>query len=1444
MNHYIPTIITASVVAVASIFSPGLEAQTAATHFNACVSSPSQSAGLYQFATDSYAPLQLKRNIYASGGGVANDNYYYTVRYENVGGIPVFERNSYSLKNYGVEDSYPSGSIQNVATDIAYFAPRDEAYGCFFNENGDGYVFGKYRFGYWLCNKICDIPVAFAALDFDSKGTLYAIDWTGKLLTVDTATGAQTVIGDTGLTTDMITGGAIDRNTDTFYYSIHQTGASAIYTVDLATAKATKAYDLENDEQVGGIYFPVTYDNASPAAASNPTLNFSSGSLTGTVRFRAPQKTVGGEIAGDVNYHILANGTEVAAGTTNYDAGFQSVEVTLAAPGQYCISLQFSNAAGMGPRSKTSQWIGPDTPKAPGNPRVTYKDGVAKLFWTAVGSTGVNGGSINTSGLVYKITRHPDMVEAEASASGWTETLEMPATRTTYKYEIKAVAGGIEGESSFSPEFSLGPIVPPYSESFPTIYSSFGWKWINNDSYIDDNYSQSNGMRLVTMNMPDEGVYMVTPPVALKAKSSYEISFNARCGNSTSTETFDLIAGTSDDAEGLEAITLLKGTVLESTTLASFSTTFVPEESANHYIAFKGTQSGKMLYVKDFNIGKGVSKGTPAEVTGLTLAADETGAHKATATFSLPLLDSDGGALDQIIKVELLRDGTAVATLEEGLTPGAEMIMTDETEPAVGMHTYAVVCYNENGNGTPVSDEVWVGFNEPWPLEWVKLVENETIGTVTITWAPVDIDIDGKKLSEEDVTYTVYNREGDVVRSGMTERTLSLFVCDPAAEQQWTQFRVSAQSEGGLSEPAKSMLVPVGKPAAAPWHESWPGKEATQLIGTTKNNVDDQWMVVGGFSYNGRNVDPQDNDGGMMGLENRLQDEPVALFTGKIDLSTIAEPAFSFWVFNYIGDNGKDNENELNVMAYGSKDDEFKSIEVIKIGETGPAMQWNQVIVPLSAYNDDVVRLRIEAAVRTAIYVHIDNLSVDTHSSCNVAARNIIAPAAVDADSEFAISLDIVNTGASDVKDIEVKLHHNGEAIATRKVSYVAAGATKNVSFAHILSHLADDLNTYHFEISAEGDNVAADNVSAAATVALRRSGMPMPQNLKATKSGEAVLLQWEEPDYSLQPAVASTESFEKAAAWKSEVAGWTMVDYDGATIGGIGKKQLPVSGQQSFFVIDDTYNELNYSNDGTRFKAHSGHHSLWSMYSMRGNYYIQSDDWAISPELYGGPQTISLWASSFLADEGQTQYLETFEVLASSTGIDKADFSLIDRIANVPATWTQYDFYLPQGTKYVAIRGISYDKYILMIDDVTLRLAGAATENIDVAGYDIWRDGVKLNSATVAATSYTDASVEHATAYTYRVTAVYSDKTVSAATGPVSIEFLSGISLTDAGVPVVSTAKGQIVIANAAGTVGIYRIDGTTVYSGEADGTLTVDVATGAYIVRVGTYCTKVLVK
>lgn len=1436
----------ALLLSVAALVFPAAASQAAKPAFNACVSEPSQSVGMYSFSTTEYSPTLIKRNIYASGGGIANDSYYYSHHYDVIAGLPVIEVSSYSLKDWSVDDHYSNRTLANVATDIAYFAPRDEAYACFSNESGTGYLFGKYRFGYFLPEKICDLEKALAALDFDSKGTLYAIDWSGDLFTVNTADGSLTKIGSTGVTTSKITGGAIDRSTDTFYYSVYNTDESAIYTVDLTTAKATKLYTLDNHEQVGGMYFPETYDGGTPAATSNPTLNFSGTSLSGTIRFRAPQRTVGGEpISGKVTYHVEANGVEIATGETSYADGYQSYNIAVDKNGRYCFSLYFSNDAGRGPRSKTTQYIGQDIPKAPESPRLSYSNGLMKVYWTAAPSTGVNGGPVGTRS--YVVTRYPDGASFNVDSSPFSEQFVPAEERTTYYYTVATKAGELLSQPSSTPSFEMGTVVPPYAEQFPIQASAFCYNWLNQNVDLSDDYSTSNGLRLITMNAPEEGVFLTTPKISLRRGHKYDIAMKVRRGNANYVERLEITAGKELTAAGLTAKKITDEPFTIETPTSEWvdvAVTYQAEEDGDYYIALHGLDAGRMVYLKEFSISKGVVAGAPGAVTDLAAVADQDGAHKATLTFSLPTVDLEGKPLaDAVTSVDISRDGTLVKTVTENLQP--EMSVVDDTDPAVGEHTYTVVANNSVGTGVAADVKVFVGFNIPFDVEWVKAIEDpEKPGTVTITWAPADLDIDNKPLTNAKITYNVYNRQNELIKEGLTETTYTTVACSPDAPQDWAQYRIGAVSEAGEGALAKTVLVPVGVPYEVPYRESFENKDnPAHLIGTTSTSVGDRWSMVGGFEYDGKTVDPVDNDGGMMGLDAVLTDEWVGLYTGKIDLKNIASPALTFWLYHYISVNGRDNENRVKVSVCPAGEYDFTVLKEFQIKDLGERNAWHKATVDLSAYEGKVVRLRVDVLPQSSIYTHLDDMRVATSSACNLTASAIKAPASVCVDTPFDVSFTVTNSGDSDMTGITVSLERDGEVVGSKTIDKLSSGVSADVKFPTTLDNCSGESVTFAGRVEAAGDLIERDNVTDGALVWLRRNGVPVPGGLAGEQQGDAVVLTWAEPVLSEAAPEARTEDFESSTAWTSTVDGWKFLDLDEATIGGIGKKQLPVSGRQSFFLMDGTYPALNDANSGTRFHAFSGDLYLCSMYSMRGNQYVRSNDWAITPELYGGPQTVSLYASSFLADEGQTQYNETFEVLYSLTGTEPEDFILAERFEEIAPQWTRYDIFLPDGARYMAIRGVSFDRYLLMVDDVAFARAGAPARSLSLEGYDLWRDGKLLTNVTSA--GFVDKDITPGETYRYRVAARYAGGELSATT-PETVVVTAptgGLAAIDGAAVTVSAANGVIAVKGGEGRqISVVMPDGRTVARRTGSETTRINVAAGAiYIVTVDSYVFKV---
>ena len=150
--------------------------------------------------------------------------------------------------------------------------------------------------------------------------------------------------------------------------------------------------------------------------------------------------------------------------------------------------------------------------------------------------------------------------------------------------------------------------------------------------------------------------------------------------------------------------------------------------------------------------------------------------------------------------------------------------------------------------------------------------------------------------------------------------------------------------------------------------------------------------------------------------------------------------------------------------------------------------------------------------------------------------------------------------------------------------------------------------------------------------------------------------------------------------------------------------------------------------------------------------YQKANDDWLISPELPGTAQTISFWVKTESSNYG----MENYEVLYSSTDKDIKSFQRIGDVREAPqAQWTEVSVDLPEGAKYFAIRCVSNDKFMFMLDDITY--IGVKNYDATPLAYNIYRDDKFVAKVDASKTSYTDIEQIPVAEHTYFVTVVYS---------------------------------------------------------------------------------------
>lgn len=196
----------------------------------------------------------------------------------------------------------------------------------------------------------------------------------------------------------------------------------------------------------------------------------------------------------------------------------------------------------------------------------------------------------------------------------------------------------------------------------------------------------------------------------------------------------------------------------------------------------------------------------------------------------------------------------------------------------------------------------------------------------------------------------------------------------------------------------------------------------------------------------------------------------------------------------------------------------------------------------------------------------------------------------------------------------------------------------------------------------------------------------------------------------------AVTESFDNESVFPSfELGGitstqhtgsfgqWTVYDGNGMKVYGSEGTEFPNEYEPMAWM------PFNFTKTTPPYESgmsHSGEQCMISFCPVEKSVPATTDHWLISPELSGDAQDISFYVRELLTKYGS----ETYEVLASSTD-NKApgSFSIVGSVHEAKSKeWEKVTVTLPAGTKYFAIRHISYDIFALMIDDVTYLPKGA----------------------------------------------------------------------------------------------------------------------------------------
>lgn len=1469
--------------------------------------------GMYQLPEESGGEMTLvAANVSSYYGGALDprgeSNIYYAChdgRYQDYWDTDG-DRHGHKIQGYNTETWEPVGSEINLPA----YRSSDMA---IHPETGLAYAFcdyGSMMYNLYSIDLSTGTQTRLApsgtmmpeesarALAFAPDGTLYGVTKNGKFGIVSLVDGKTTVISSLGIDGDLRHQwtGAIDPDTGNFIfiYNVNDGGYSGtgadekarLYSINPTTGEATLLADFAGKEITAMYIVPDMTDAQAPAAPGELTANFANGSLSGSFSFTMPSTLYDGSAAsGNASWTIADGKNTLTTGSASYGSEVVA-NVTFTEPGEHKISYWASNAAGDGKKGRANIWVGPDVPKAPANVTVLLDEAnnTFSISWEAV-TEGEHDGYVDASAIRYDLVRMPGAVTVAEDIEDTSYTdIYTPNGIENVTYKVLARQGDLVSAPGISVPVTTGALALPYDMSAGDYYSRLeNWTIIdaNNDGSTWENYNPTLRYKYNSNNPGDD--WAITPPINAFAGCHYKVNVSFHGYSASYPEMVEVKMGYAPTAEAMTE-TLLEPTEIRcgSSDPVSFELDAAPTRNGKMFIGIHAisTKDQFYLYLSDLKIAAPIAEGSPAVCENLTIVADPSGALSVSGHGTAPSVNTEGGMLPSLTKVEIRRNNTLVTTIDN-VTPGGGFDFIDSVEEG-GLYTYTATAYNGEDAGDPGDGvTIYVGINTPGEATNIQIEETSVPGQIRVTWDAPVVDWLGNNLNGP-LTYDVEifpdnaYYHGNYTEEGVTgnECLLTPTFAD-GRDHGFVYVKVAPVNAKGKGYAGKSRNIAIGNPLPCPFKESFPNYTLEHPWGDGESNgpqvgsISDDERSLSWSQYNGWNrmMDrsfpnsdgAQDGDNGFAGMfgwsyaadaQGGRHNEYTELLSPKIDLTGLSSPMLTFYTFNWLSvTNGQDfNEIDVDVVCEGVRE----NVKHLVIKDLGDAQRWEMVAVDLSAYTGKVITLVITGRI-VAIgdqgynWVLLDNIRIADINPVDLEISLIQAPIKAAPGEEFDIKAYVTNKGSQNVPSFRADLMHNDELIASQEYENLGFNKGIDISFTTSLTPLDPIGNNYSIVIDAAGDANESDNVSETVTVARYLKLLPEPRNV-FFNSGNEGNFAWETPDLATAAPAPTYETFESYRSFETyevfptEVGDWVFVDVDQRPIGGMFNNStmaimefpgIPTHSAQSWWLQCRYFEEFNDT-----YYGHSGLYYLANMYVVNDAYNQgeQQDDWAISPELCGKEQLISLWARSYNRDTP-----ETIEFYWSEDSTAPEDFTFIRRIENLSAEWTEYIFVVPDGARRFAIRGCSnapFGTAQTFIDDVTYVGGGDEPQTLTLLGYNVYRNNELYRNYTSDTLSHEIEAGEGTSSYA--VSAVYEEgesKAVKVGEG----SGISGLAQTLR----ISAVGETIRISGLAGqSYVVYDLGGRTIASGSGKDNVEISATKGVYTVKAANCLRKIVVK
>ncbi|MDE5643418.1 MAG: choice-of-anchor J domain-containing protein [Muribaculaceae bacterium] len=943
------------------------------------------------------------------------------------------------------------------------------------------------------------------------------------------------------------------------------------------------------------------------------------------------------------------------------------------------------------------------------------------------------------------------------------------------------------------------------------------WFWKEDETLI----------QFCTDNEAKPNDWLFTPPIHLDGLNIYNLEIIVNMGARSNLK---VTVGTSTDPADHREILDLNG--IDESWMKAFRTDFAVESEGDYYIGFYNYSDTDSFYFNLFSIDlqAGVSSLIAAAPSGLTATPATDGLMEAVLEFTAPASMANGSPItEEEIDIEIIRNDNVAGAIKA--KPGEKVVWTD-SEPDNGVNNYKVYAFYNKEFGLPAATSVWVGPDQPEAIELTRLYTTDHNMAVSLEWTAATKGLHpGAYFNPDDVSYTVYrgynSSNMEAIASGLKATSYTdNQIRELLGDMQDSYFYAVAACTAGGESRTGAQITAIGTPYTVPASESFPnGKFDIR-----------PWLtdpIVGSFSWecmkNGSGMTAMDHDNGFSRFYSAWGGETDSRLKSPVfDISGASDPVFSVYMFHWEESSvAADNGATRMIVEISCDGGPF-----VALGDPLPAgysrYGWVEHRFPLAEYKDaETVQFGLRGQTdNNWMYFYIDNISVTEQQTHDLAVEDFTGYSSLAIGDNANFRVQYTNRGLEAAEDYTVELYKDNVLVNSVQGERILPGESLAVNLGVEInaSHINDE-NVFKAVVSYPADNDNDNNSSRMMTVAIKESFYPAPHNLSGSISDNGTELTWDRP--KLPDGVTTvTDGAEDYEPFMLDGFGqWTTYDGDQLLSGYYTDlPQWPNQGSNQAFMTWSPYalEGFDYENYGDLVPYEGQACFISWLANLWVDWWTEptNDDYLISPEVSPATEV-----SFFIKGIDQVSEEEYFEVMYSAGGTSVSEFTSLMQ-SRATGEWQKVELTLPEDARYFCIHYTGCSQMGIMVDNITY---SPVTGSLVLTGYDVFRNGMKINEELVKENSYTDTGAPEGD-NVYSVAAVYDRGTSNACPGII-------VGRTAADSPAagcrISATPGRLTVSTGSPTgITVWRIDGTPAVRTTVEGTESFELPRGIYIV------------